>query len=55
MTAPRTSNNASKFILVLGTLASIIIVGGILYQAQNNSLVDQEIINFYKLLSSHTN
>ena len=44
MTAPRTSNNASKFILVLGTLASIIIVGGILYQAQNNSLVDQEIL-----------
>ncbi|MFQ3263062.1 MAG: hypothetical protein ACI8WL_000736 [Polaribacter sp.] len=44
MTAPRTSNNASKFILVLGTLASIIIVGGILYQAQNDSLVDQEIL-----------
>jgi hypothetical protein len=44
MTAPRASNNASKFILVLGTLASIIIVGGILYQAQNASLVDEEIL-----------
>jgi hypothetical protein len=44
MTAPRASNNASKFILVLGTLASIIIVGGILYQAQNASLVDDEIL-----------
>ena len=44
MTAPRPSNNASKFILVLGTLASIIIVGGVLYQAQNDSLVDQEIL-----------
>ena len=44
MTAPRTSNNTSKFILVLGTLASIIIVGGILYQAQNDSWVDEEIL-----------
>jgi hypothetical protein len=44
MTAPRASNNASKFILVLGTLASIIIVGGILYQAQNASLVDEEVL-----------
>lgn len=44
MTAPRASNNASKFILVLGTLASIIIVGGILYQAQNASLVGEEIL-----------
>jgi len=44
MTAPRTSNNTSKFILALGTLASIIIVGGILYQAQNDSWVDEEIL-----------
>jgi hypothetical protein len=29
---------------VLGTLASIIIVGGILYQAQNDSWVDEEIL-----------
>lgn len=45
MTAPRTSNNTSKFILVLGTLASIIIVGGVLYQAQQDGLVDEEILS----------
>ena len=45
MTRPKTSANTSNFILVIGTLASIIIVGGVLYQAQKDDLLDSEILS----------
>ncbi|MDG1783324.1 MAG: DUF3014 domain-containing protein [Porticoccaceae bacterium] len=45
MTRPKTSPNTSNFILVIGTLASIIIVGGVLYQAQKDDLLDSEILS----------
>lgn len=45
MTRPKTSANTSNFILVIGTLASIIIIGGVLYQAQKDDLLDSEILS----------
>lgn len=45
MTRPKTSTNTSNFVLAIGTLASIIIVGGILYQAQKDDLLDSEILS----------
>ncbi len=45
MTRPKTSANTSNFILVIGTLASIIIVGGVLYQAQKDDLLDSETLS----------
>jgi hypothetical protein len=44
MRTPKVSANKSKFILGIGTLASIIIVGGILYQAQQEYLLEPEIL-----------
>ena len=45
MTRPKTSANTSNFVLAIGTLASIIIVGGVLYQAQKDDLLDSEILS----------
>lgn len=45
MTRPKTSTNTSNFVLAIGTLASIIIVGGVLYQAQKDDLLDSEILS----------
>lgn len=45
MTRPKTSANTSNLILVIGTLASIIIIGGVLYQAQKDDLLDSEILS----------
>ena len=45
MTRPKTSANTSNFVLAVGTLASIIIVGGVLYQAQKDDLLDSEILS----------
>lgn len=45
MTRPKTSANTSNFILIIGTLASIIIIGGVLYQAQKDDLLDSEILS----------
>jgi hypothetical protein len=41
----RDATNKSKFILTLGTLASLIIVGGVLYQAQKNLPNDPELLS----------
>ena len=44
----RDATNKSKFILTLGTLASLIIVGGVLYQAQKIYLMT---LNFSQYLN----
>lgn len=45
MTKQRASNNTSNIILALGTLAAVVIVGGILYQAQKTDAVDEELLS----------
>lgn len=45
MTKQRASNNTSNIILALGTLAAVLIVGGILYQAQQTEMMDEELLN----------
>lgn len=45
MTKQRASNNTSNIILALGTLAAVIIVGGVLYQAQKTDVVDEELLS----------
>lgn len=37
MTRARNNSGTSKFILILGSLAAIAVIGGVLYQAQSNS------------------
>ena len=44
MTEGRNATNKSKSILTLGTLASLIIVGGVLYQAQKDLPDDSELL-----------
>ena len=41
MTRARNKSGTSKFILILGSLAAIAVIGGVLYQAQSNS--DEEL------------
>jgi len=41
----RDATNKSKSILTLGTLASLIIVGGVLYQAQKDLPNDPELLS----------
>ncbi len=41
MTPARNKSGTSKFILILGSLAAIAVIGGVLYQAQSNS--DEEL------------
>lgn len=45
MTKQRASNNTSNIILALGTLAAVIIVGSVLYQAQRTDVVDEELLS----------
>jgi len=45
MTEGRDATNKSKSILTLGTLASLIIVGGVLYQAQKDLPNDSELLS----------
>ncbi|KRO96798.1 MAG: DUF3014 domain-containing protein [Proteobacteria bacterium] len=45
MTEGRNTTNKSKSILTLGTLASLIIVGGVLYQAQKDLPNDSELLS----------
>ena len=42
MTRARNKSGTSKFILILGSLAAIAVIGGVLYQAQSNSDEDLE-------------
>ena len=37
MTRARNKSGTSKFILILGSLAAIAVIGGVLYQAQSNN------------------
>ena len=37
MTPARNKSGTSKFILILGSLAAIAVIGGVLYQAQSNT------------------
>ncbi|MDG0968616.1 MAG: DUF3014 domain-containing protein [Porticoccaceae bacterium] len=45
MTAQKTSDSKSRLILGVGTLASIIGIGGILYQSQKSEPVDQQVLS----------
>ena len=45
MTAQKTSDSKSRLMLGVGTLASIIGIGGILYQSQKSELLDQQLMS----------
>jgi|TARA_B110000046_G_scaffold185893_1_gene230176 hypothetical protein len=49
MTRARSNSGTSKFILILGSLAAIAVIGGVLYQAQSD--IDEEFD--YQLIPDH--